>query len=69
MTERMHKDGYISTTALAPKTKEKQKGIWYEGHDYKAHGQTVDYVILMTYEWGYSGGPPLPVSPLTEVKK
>ncbi|SDM76516.1 spore germination protein [Fictibacillus solisalsi] len=69
MTERMHKEGYISTTALAPKIKEKQKGIWYEGHDYKAHGQTVDYVILMTYEWGYSGGPPLPVSPLTEVRK
>lgn len=69
MTERMHKEGYVVTTALAPKTKEKQKGIWYEGHDYKAHGQTVDFVILMTYEWGYSGGPPLPVSPLPEVRK
>ncbi|MDN4074526.1 glycosyl hydrolase family 18 protein [Fictibacillus terranigra] len=69
ITDRMHKEGYVATSALAPKIKEKQKGVWYEGHDYKAHGQTVDYVILMTYEWGYSGGPPLPVSPLNEVKK
>ncbi len=69
ITDRMHKEGYVATSALAPKIKEKQKGVWYEGHDYKAHGQTVDYVILMTYEWGYSGGPPLPVSPINEVKK
>ncbi|MFC7370551.1 glycoside hydrolase family 18 protein [Fictibacillus iocasae] len=69
VTERMHAAGYVVMTALAPKIKRDQKGEWYESHDYRAHGQIVDYVILMTYEWGYSGGPPLPVSPITQVRK
>jgi spore germination protein len=69
MTTRMHSEGYVVMTAVAPKTSATQQGDWYESHDYKAHGQIVDYVILMTYEWGYSGGPPLPVSPIESVKK
>ncbi|WP_026676984.1 glycosyl hydrolase family 18 protein [Fictibacillus gelatini] len=69
ITERMHRENFIVSTALAPKQSATQKGIWYEGHDYKAHGEIVDYVILMTYEWGYSGGPPMAVSPIDEIKK
>lgn len=64
-----HKAGYMVSSALAPKTSDNQKGRWYEGHDYGAHGSTVDFVVLMTYEWGYSAGPPLPVSPIGPVKK
>ena len=43
-------------------------GLWYEGHDYKAHGEIVDYVVIMTYEWGYSGGPAMAVSPIGPVR-
>lgn len=28
----------------------------------------VDFVLLMTYEWGYSAGPPMAVSPIREVE-
>ena len=28
-----------------------------------------DFVIIMTYEWGWSGGPPLPVAPINEVQR
>jgi spore germination protein len=69
LTEKMHQQGFIVMTAVAPKISAEQQGEWYESHDYKAHGQIVDYVILMTYEWGYSGGPPLPVSPIESVKR
>src|SRR5690625_459815 len=57
------------STALAPKTSATQKGIVYEAHDYHAHGEVADFVVIMTYEWGYSAGPPLPVSPINEVRK
>src|SRR5699024_11318101 len=40
-----------------------------EAHDYAAHGEIADFSVLMTYEWGYSAGPPLPVSPINEVQK
>lgn len=61
--------GYLLSTALAPKISDDQKGILYEGHDYAAQGQIVDFIFFMTYEWGWSGGPPMAVSPINEVKK
>ncbi|MGH4051996.1 MAG: glycosyl hydrolase family 18 protein [Clostridium sp.] len=61
--------GYPVTTALAPKPSGDIKGLLYEAHDYPVHGALVNHVILMTYEWGYTAGPPLAVSPLNEVKK
>ncbi len=65
----IHREGYLISTALAPKTSAAQMGEWYTAHDYKAHGQIVDFVVIMTYEWGYSGGPPMPVSPIGPVRK
>src|SRR5690625_3753294 len=44
-------------------------GLLYEAHDYPAQGEIVDFLVLMTYEWGYSAGPPLPVSPINEVER
>lgn len=67
--ERLHAEGLLISSALAPKLSREQAGQWYEAHDYRAHGEIVDFVVLMTYEWGYSGGPPMPVSPITEVEK
>lgn len=66
--ERFSQAGLTLSTALAPKTSDTQQGILYEAHDYRAHGDIVDFVILMTYEWGYSAGPPMAVSPLNEVR-
>ncbi|MBU8878773.1 LysM peptidoglycan-binding domain-containing protein [Bacillus sp. FJAT-29790] len=66
---RMHSEGYFVSTALAPKTSGEQKGLLYEAHDYPAHGRIADYVILMTYEWGYRLGPPQAISPLNQIKR
>ena len=67
--ERLHAEGFTVSTALAPKTRADQPGEWYEAHDYESHGEIVDFSLLMTYEWGYSGGPPMAVSPINEVEK
>ena len=56
-------------TALAPKQSTDQAGLLYEAHDYAFHGQVADYVILMTYEWGYLYGPPMATAPVNQVRK
>ena len=55
--------------ALAPKTSARQRGLLYEGHDYALIGNTVNAVLLMTYEWGYTYGPPMAVAPLPQVRR
>lgn len=67
--ERFSQQGWLLSTALAPKTRADQPGLWYEAHDYRAHGEIVDFVVIMTYEWGYSGGPPMAVSPIGPVRQ
>lgn len=67
--ERFSAEGWFLSTALAPKTSAEQEGAWYEAHDYKAHGEIVDFVVIMTYEWGYSGGPAMAVSPIGPVRE
>jgi spore germination protein len=69
ITARLHALGYIVTTAVAPKTSATQSGLLYEAHDYKAHGEIVDHVIIMTYEWGYTYGPAQAVAPIDQVEK
>lgn len=61
--------GYPLITALAPKTSETQPGLLYEGHDYRALAESSDAVLLMTYEWGYTYGPPMAVSPIQPVRR
>lgn len=61
--------GYTLNTALAPKISADQQGILYEAHDYHAQGEIVDHIIIMTYEWGYTYGPPMAVSPINSVRQ
>ena len=60
--------GRFLWTALAPKTSAGQRGLLYEGHDYAAVSAASDGVLLMTYEWGYTYGPPMAVAPLPNVR-
>lgn len=62
-------EGYFVTVALAPKTSADQPGVLYEGHDYKGMGEAADFVLVMTYEWGYTYGPPMAVSPINQVRR
>ncbi|WP_100330233.1 LysM peptidoglycan-binding domain-containing protein [Bacillus xiapuensis] len=66
---RLRPKGYSVSTAVAPKISSEQKGLLYEAHDYAAHGRIVDFVVLMTYEWGYRFGPPQAISPLNQIKR
>lgn len=61
--------GYSVSVALAPKTSDEQQGLLYEGKDYALLGQAADSVLLMTYEWGYTYGPPMAVAPINKVRE
>lgn len=67
--DRLHPLGYFVSTAVAPKVSSTQTGLLYEAHDYEAHGRIVDFVILMTYEWGYRLGPPQAISPINQMRR
>ncbi len=65
----MNENGYKVSVALAPKTSSEQPGLLYEGMDYALLGENADTVFLMTYEWGYTYGPPMAVAPLNMVRQ
>lgn len=68
LTNRLNAKGYTSLIALAPKTSTNQPGLLYESHDYYGLGNAVNLALLMTYEWGYTYGPPLAVAPIKNVE-
>ena len=55
--------------ALVPKVYAAQPGRLYEGHSYGLLAQAADFVLLMTYEWGYTYGPPMAVAPIRNVRQ
>lgn len=69
MKELLTPRGWPVIVALAPKTSADQPGLLYEGHDYRLLGAAADLVLLMTYEWGYTYGPPMAVAPLPNVRR
>ena len=68
MRESLSPLGLPVFVALVPKTSADQRGDLYEGHDYRLLGEAADFVFLMTYEWGYTYGPPMAVAPLRNVE-
>lgn len=69
LADAVHAAGGYLMAALAPKTSDDQPGVLYEGHDYAAIGQETDKILLMTYEWGFTYGPPMAVAPLNAVER
>jgi len=65
---RFRPQGLLVTTALAPKESADQSGLLYEAHDYETQGKIVDFVIIMTYEWGWAGGSPLAIAPINKMR-
>lgn len=68
-TQVMNLFGYPVSVALAPKTSRDQPGLLYEGVDYRLLGMAANRAMLMTYEWGYTYGPPMAVAPINMVRR
>ena len=69
LRERLNPKGHPVLVALAPKSSAEQQGLLYEAHDYALLGEAANAVLLMTYEWGYTYGPPMAVAPMPQVRR
>lgn len=59
VTEIMNASDFSVSVDLAPKISATQPGLLYAGKDYAALGAVANSVLIMTYEWGYTYGPPM----------
>lgn len=68
LAARMHETGKSISIAMGPKTSDDPQASWMGAFDYKTLGAEVDFLMLMTYEWGWVGGPPMAVAPINQVR-
>jgi spore germination protein len=62
-------EGYLLTLAVAPKAADLPTFPWVGAFDYAALGQLADFIFIMTYEWGWIGGPPMAIAPINQVRR
>lgn len=68
-SEALHRAGKLVTTALEPKESEISGGIGAAAQDYAVHGACADWVMLMSYDWGYAYSAPQAVSPVDRIRR
>ncbi len=66
--QHMNPLGYSVSIAMGPKTRDEPGAAWMGAFDYKTLGSIVDFIMLMTYEWGWVGGPPMAIAPIDQVR-
>lgn len=69
LADLLHAEGYSVSIALAAKTSNTTTGLLSGAQDYQIQGLMNDFVVLMTYDWGWIGGAPYPIAPINEVRK
>ncbi|MCL2853493.1 MAG: glycosyl hydrolase family 18 protein [Defluviitaleaceae bacterium] len=65
---KMHENGFFISCAVPAKETDSTTDALTGAYDYSAIGGIVDFVTLMTYEWGYSAGQPMAVAPIRNVE-
>jgi spore germination protein len=69
LTSVLNANNYLVTIAVAPKAADLPSAAWVGAFDYAALGAAANLVYLMTYEWGWVGGPPMAIAPLNQVQQ
>ena len=69
LSARLRSLGLVISIAVAPKWADFPNAPWIGAFDYAALGRLVDYMYIMTYEWGWVGGPPQPIAPVNLVRR
>lgn len=68
-SERLHRAGALVTTAVAPQESELQGGFLCAAQDYAVHADCADWVILLSYDWGYVYSAPQAISPVDRIRR
>ncbi len=69
LTGQLRPAGLLLALAVAPKASDMPDQPWIGAFDYQTLGSLADRVNLMTYEWGWVGGPPRAVAPVNLVEQ
>ncbi len=64
-----HAQGLSLSNAMAPKWADWPSLPWVGTFDYASLAPHLDFTMLMTYEWGWSGGPPMAIAPVNLVRQ
>ncbi|MFT4143562.1 MAG: LysM peptidoglycan-binding domain-containing protein [Mobilitalea sp.] len=66
---RLHYAGYLVYITLPHNKVIIDREVTFERFDYSVIGRYSDGITIMNYNWGYSYGPPAPVSSITDLKE
>ncbi len=69
VADRLRPEGYLVTLAVPAKTADNRWDGWSGAYDYDALGRIADYVVIMSYDEHWAGGPAGPVASLGWVEK
>lgn len=69
VTKRLNSEGFLVFITLSPNIVYRDNSVTFEQINYSVVGQEANGIMLMTYNWGYSYGPPAPVSSLYSMKQ
>jgi len=69
LSDAAHARGLTLSNAMAPKWADWPTLPWVGTFDYAALAPFLDFTMLMTYEWGWSGGPPMAIAPVNLVRR
>jgi spore germination protein len=61
--------GYLVSVSIAPKFSDLPTAVWVGAFDYAAIGELADLIFIMTYEWGWIGGPPMAIAPISLLRR
>lgn len=61
--------GFTLMLTLTPEIFELPPGVTYLNVDYSVLAELVDYILLLSYSWGYTYGPPAAVTPVNIVRR
>jgi spore germination protein len=68
-SNRLHSEGYRFVITVTPRTNIERTTVEIEKIDYSIIAKAADAILIASYEWGYSFGPPASVAPVNIVKE
>ncbi|MDF2906249.1 MAG: Peptidoglycan-binding lysin domain protein [Herbinix sp.] len=69
MSTRLKSEGLRYTVTITPKTNIERTEVTYEIIDYSTISQYTDAMLFLSYDWGYSFGPPASVTPVNILRE
>lgn len=68
LSDVLHHNGYSLNIVVPAKSENNQDSTWSGAYDYSSLSEIVDKIIIMAYDFHWSGGPPGPIAPLSWVQ-